>query len=698
MQHFHRFLFSFSFLSFLLIFSNIIYSQVHYYTNLLIEGSQEVPPTGSTGSGTLNATYDESTNQIIFSVNFSGLSTGTTAAHFHGPALPGVIAPPVITWTGFPTGVTSGSYSNTFTITDTQEADLLAGLWYANIHTTMFPGGEIRSQLFETNPIHSYTNLLIEGSQEVPPTGSPGSGTLNAIYDESTNQISFNVDFSGLSTNTIAAHFHGPALPGVIAPPVITWTGFPLGVTSGSYSNTFTLTDTQEEELLDGLWYGNIHTTMFPGGEIRGQLFENPTVDGNLSDPMYQTIATKQNTNSGFGPNINVNKIVYYADVNTSFLYIGIEGKLNTGSTDGIGFWFGFDELTGSSAGVSLGGSPGGHYTSGNGGANPNFKADFEVDYMFAVNPDGGATDVFFDAVKLVGARTAQYLGQTNQSGTAAPNINSNFISVGSVLFAFNNDGALNHGFEMCIPFSELGVTSAGELNVFVFVVSSTAFFSDVTVPGNVSGGNPGFDADFSTLAGGPYNSGSNPLPVELTSFTAAVNGKEVILNWSTATETNNRIFEIERKKENSDFITIGFVDGEGTTTEHQEYSYIDRNVQVGKYFYRLKQIDFDGTFEYSNEIEVDAIGLLSFYLEQNYPNPFNPNTIIKFGFDKNTKAQLKVYDVLGNEVANLFNETVEAGKLYEINFNASGLSSGVYYYQLSGDSKTEIKKMLLLK
>jgi hypothetical protein len=111
-----------------------------------------------------------------------------------------------------------------------------------------------------------------------------------------------------------------------------------------------------------------------------------------------------------------------------------------------------------------------------------------------------------------------------------------------------------------------------------------------------------------------------------------------------------------------------------------------------------LKQIDFNGNYSFSNAVDVVIEIPDGFVLEQNYPNPFNPSTLIKFMFDKDTKAQLKVFDILGNEVAELFNETTEAGKVYEINFNASELSSGVYYYRLTGNGKAEIKKMMLLK
>jgi len=185
-------------------------------------------------------------------------------------------------------------------------------------------------------------------------------------------------------------------------------------------------------------------------------------------------------------------------------------------------------------------------------------------------------------------------------------------------------------------------------------------------------------------------------VPVELTSFSAnSINGN-IILNWSTASEINNRIFEIERRNESSSFITIGYVEGKGTTTEQQEYSFIDKNISAGKYLYRLKQIDFDGTFEYSNEIEVDAAPL-SFSLEQNYPNPFNPSTKISYSIPHKSFVTLKIFDPLGSMVSELVNEEKEAGR-YEIDFSAVDFSSGVYFYKIQAGNFVETKKMILLR
>ncbi|MCH7964261.1 MAG: T9SS type A sorting domain-containing protein [Bacteroidetes bacterium] len=188
------------------------------------------------------------------------------------------------------------------------------------------------------------------------------------------------------------------------------------------------------------------------------------------------------------------------------------------------------------------------------------------------------------------------------------------------------------------------------------------------------------------------------PLPVELTSFTAYVNAEgNVVLNWSTATELNNQMFEIERRSKEGQFITIGYVEGYGTTTEPQEYSYIDNTVGTGIYYYRLKQIDFGGQYEYSDEIEVEVNGPLTFALEQNYPNPFNPSTLIKYSVPENGSVKLSVYNLVGEEVSVLVNQEVDAG-FYEATFNAADFPSGIYFYKLQSDSFVETKKMVLMK
>ncbi len=195
-----------------------------------------------------------------------------------------------------------------------------------------------------------------------------------------------------------------------------------------------------------------------------------------------------------------------------------------------------------------------------------------------------------------------------------------------------------------------------------------------------------------------------SPIPVELTSFVANVIGKKVVLNWKTETEVNNSGFEIERattlKNTNLNvYKRIGFVQGHGNSNLPNEYSFIDYNTQYGKVKYRLKQIDTDGTFFYSNEIEVNIDVPKEFALFQNYPNPFNPSTVIDYTLPQAGLVTLKVYNVLGKEVATLVNEQQEAGR-YNIELNATklGINSGVYFYTLEAGNFKSTKKMIIMK
>jgi len=201
-----------------------------------------------------------------------------------------------------------------------------------------------------------------------------------------------------------------------------------------------------------------------------------------------------------------------------------------------------------------------------------------------------------------------------------------------------------------------------------------------------------------------------NSLPVELSSFTSTVNRNNVLLNWTTSSEDNNARFEIERieiKNQNSVWIKAGTINGNGTTTQSKNYSFEDRNIPTGKYKYRLKQVDYNGNFEYhelNNEVIVGIPSKFSLsqnypnpLLSQNYPNPFNPATKINFEIPSISNVSIQIFDVTGKLITELLNKEIQPG-YHTVEFNAVNISSGIYFYRLKTDNFIVTKKMVLMK
>lgn len=198
------------------------------------------------------------------------------------------------------------------------------------------------------------------------------------------------------------------------------------------------------------------------------------------------------------------------------------------------------------------------------------------------------------------------------------------------------------------------------------------------------------------------------PLPIQLSGFTATIlNQNQVRLDWTTLTETNNYGFEVQKSQGNqNNYQTIlnSFIPGHGTTIEPHSYSYIDNSASVGMWYYRLKQIDLDGAVHFSEGIQVDVLTGVNekplpkeFALDQNYPNPFNPATNIEYAVPRESRVQLVVYNVLGQQVATLVDEVKSAG-YYTAPFNATSFSSGLYFYRMNAGKMSFLKKMMLVK
>jgi hypothetical protein len=213
----------------------------------------------------------------------------------------------------------------------------------------------------------------------------------------------------------------------------------------------------------------------------------------------------------------------------------------------------------------------------------------------------------------------------------------------------------------------------------------------------------------FNLISVSPYSNevtATTIIPVELTSFAATTNDREISITWSTATEINNRGFELERKLD-AEWQKVVFLEGKGTTTEKSDYSYTDKFTYEsfeGAIQYRLKQIDFDGSVYYSDAISVEVDFTPKEYtLYQNYPNPFNPSTTIKFALPFDSNVRIAVYNLLGEQVDVIFEQVKEVG-YHNVSWNASSLASGVYFYTIEAKSIdglknfNSVKKMMLVK
>lgn len=207
-----------------------------------------------------------------------------------------------------------------------------------------------------------------------------------------------------------------------------------------------------------------------------------------------------------------------------------------------------------------------------------------------------------------------------------------------------------------------------------------------------------------SNSATGTYEVINNqPLPVELASFTANISIRDVSLNWRTVKETNNKGFDIERKKTDEEWTKAGYIDGKGTTNTETAYNFDDKKLNSGKYNYRLKQVDYNGNFEYHSLNTVIEVGLpTKFDLSQNYPNPFNPTTKIDYQLPTEGKVSIRIYDVTGREVKTLLNSEQRTAGYYTIDFNGGSMASGIYFYRFIGESNSKqtvmTKKMVIVK
>lgn len=403
------------------------------------------------------------------------------------------------------------------------------------------------------------------------------------------------------------------------------------------------------------------------------------TIDGSITEAIYTTTISKMNSNACFGPAIDISAIKLGND--GSNLYIGIIGKIEAGNTNGIGLFLDFSSLTGVAAGQNLQTAttdPFGIHFMDN-----KFAAGMEVDYVLVAYSamDNGTNNCYIKAARKTGTEASGYLDNIGLMGVASSG-NVGGVFAASLCTAFSNSGTSTTGWEIKIPFSAVGVSLGSTVKVFGAVVSETGYFSNVTVPGNVSGGCLGFDGmgggtengtpfcNFNTIGGGPYVSSSVIIPVELLSFDAVAQQDKVLLTWKTATERNNSHFDIERSENGRDWLKIGTVKGAGNSHQPLKYSFVDDAPLSRVNYYRLKQNDWDGKNHYSATVSVnrrlkDKVLSLS-------PNPVQDKITLNL---TDTEGVVEIFDMAGRLIQTIPTNSNQV--------DVSRLKAGMYQLRL---------------
>jgi hypothetical protein len=663
-----------------------------------LDGSQEAPnPVTTNATGTAWAILSPDMNSLTYHVTYAELDSTFTNAHFHlgaagvgGGVLHGIAS-------SFTGNTASGVWSG---LPDSILTKLLKQEIYINIHSAKHPGGEIRGQLIPVDNGIGFTAML-DGSQEAPnPVTTNATGTGWAVLRDDGSEIEYSVTVAGLSSNLTMAHFHyGPA---GVGGPVVQPITFVDSTSTGSWTG---FADSIISNILLNELYFNVHTTNHGPGEIRGQLIHqgeimfNAKLEGSNETPIPVTTdanGTAWAVLSGDKSTLYYN--VTYAQLDSPFtmahLHLAPEGvgggvvhPITFNGNTASGMWTGFaDSILAKLVKEHI-------YVNIHSQKNPGGEIRDQLH-----NVDGiGFTSSLDGSQEAPNPVTTDATGTgwailTNQAADIDYNVTVANLSSNLTMAHFHY-GPAGVGGPVVQPITFSDSSSSGTWSGFADsivaqILLNRLYFNVHTTnhgPGEIRG-----QIEFSNIVSGN-------IPVELISFSASVSKNSVLLNWSTATETNNFGFEVE-KQVGSQWQRIGFVRGKGTSTELNTYSFNDKSISSGTYSYRLKQIDFNGSFEYSNAINVNVGAPLSFQLLQNYPNPFNPATTINFQLPERTNVSLKIYDILGREVMTLLNEVKAAGS-YSINFNAAGFASGIYIYKIStGSGNTAAKKMTLIK
>ena len=436
------------------------------------------------------------------------------------------------------------------------------------------------------------------------------------------------------------------------------------------------------------------------------QVGAQPTIDGASGDADYELLAEWTQANTGFGDH-GMKALYAYQDGNN--LYVMIEGEAEDNGNTFLLF-IDISSQSGVAAGTAIPRgtddlSPLNQYSG--------TVHDFETDYAVRIgSTTSNGSNVAFTSIADYTSLTSQ--GRANEEFLAGPNSDNSFPADGtSVMFsttsyagtmmAYDHVGNLssvtNEGWEFSIPLSSLGWASGDTFQLFALYTSGSGdFVSANTLPeiagqsGTSLGGNP----DFTAISGDQHTAPS-VLPVELTDFRAQLDGSDAVLTWRTLSETNNDRFEVQHSAAGAPFRTVGSVEGMGTTTQATSYSFRLDDLGPGSHSFRLRQVDVDGTPSLSGieRVEVGASGLI---VRSTGENPVRSATTFKVGVEQTSPVRVELYNVLGQRVQTLFDDTITQGPMQQVTVNASTLPSGAYFVRTTSAFGQNVQRITVVR
>ena len=657
----------------------IAHAQTIYFKGIL-QGSQQVPPVSTAAGGVVIAKYDTVTNVVTLWGDYKGLSTAIIMSHIHGPAAPGSNAPVLIPLNN--TGDTTGTLSGTATLTPTQEADMLAGLMYVNVHTSAHPDGEIRAQLMPVPAGQAeYFDARLQGAQQVPPNGSTAMGGAHVLVDKSTDSVFVTGSFAGLSAPAMMAHIHDKGIPGVNGP--IAADLIFSEATSGVLHFADAVAADTIQEMINGLTYINVHDSLYPDGEIRGQItkldksyFFKTMLQGSQQVPPVTSAA--------------MGTVIVKYDPVTKLMelkgdYQGIADTITGSHIHG-------PAAPGSNAPVIIplnntGGTTG--TISGTATLTDAQEADMLAGLMYVnihndLHPDGEIRGQLTPVVGQGVYLTGDLQGTQQVPPNASPAMGSVTVLVDKgtdSVFITGNFTGLTRPAEMghihrgqagtngpvVVPLS----VSHNTYGTITGTALITAAFAD-----SIEMGYSYVNIHNDSFPGGEIRGqlGNLVLPVKLVYFNGYKDGNGVSLVWQTAQEINLLSFEAEQQDAAGNWVKKATVAATGRSNG-ATYKITDvpasRN---GVVLYRLKMINTDGTFSYSPVISVVFTGakvILSIV-----PNPVVTGVLVYTitGLSSEQKATVKIVDFTGKVITTATVSTLQNNRL-----NVGTIPAGLY-------------------